>query len=67
MTAPLRLQAWRIITEDVTRRIGMRDRELLALLERAEADLHHGWPEAARDCTAWAPRLFQIHTGGMHQ
>jgi len=57
MSAPLRLEVWKIISEEVTRRIGLRDRELLALIERAEDDLRHGWPEGAQDALGRARKL----------
>jgi len=63
MSTPIRIQAWRVINQEVTRRIALRDRELLGLLERAEADLRNGWPEAAQDALGRARKLLSDHTG----
>jgi len=57
MTAPLRLRAWQVINGEVNRRIAERDRELRALLDRAQADLAAGWPEAAQDALGRARKL----------
>jgi len=57
VTVPLRLRAWQVINGEVNRRIAERDRELLGLLERAEADLRNGWPEGAQDALGRARKL----------
>ncbi len=40
--------------------------DVRGLLARAEADLHHGWPESALDCIGRARRLLQTHEDNTH-
>lgn len=63
MSPPLRLQAWKVINEEVRRRIATRDRELIELLDRAESDLRQGWPEAAHDALGRARAMLESYTG----
>jgi hypothetical protein len=63
MSTPLRLQAWKVINEEVSRRIAERDRELLTLIERAEGDLRQGWHGAAGDALGRARAILQKYAG----
>ncbi len=68
MSTPIRLQAWKVINAEVRRKISTRDAELLALIERAEADLRQGWIEAAADALARArTMLVRYAEGARHE
>ena len=61
-TVPYRLKAWKVINAEVNRKLAGRfthqhAAKVLALIERAEADLRNGWPEAAGDALGRARAL----------
>lgn len=68
MSTPIRLRAWEVVNAEVTRKIAVRDAELLELIERAATDLHQGWIEAAGDALGRArAMLVRYAEGARHE